>query len=271
MIPILSKISSILNNKITPVAAIAVLAFLLLRQCGISKDAKREAERSMNNLLVQQDSVRTVKSKLGNALAEKSAFQLKYNELSEEQEFLIKQLELAKNKKPGIVIETQVVYRDTTIIIPVENEIGIDTSYLGFTYNPTLPGTNRLWVRGSLPYTMIDTVLDGQGITLINPGSVNMTVEQKIDLVAGLYRDPKTDRLFVRASTSFPGISFNDIQALDMVDDPGTRKALRGARKPFGIGVGVGYGMSLATDGYQAGPIIGVGLYYSPKFLQFGK
>lgn len=56
-----------------------------------------------------------------------------------------------------------------------------------------------------------------------------------------------------------------------MVDDPGTRKALRGARKPFGIGVGVGYGMSLATDGYQAGPIIGVGLYYSPKFLQFGK
>jgi len=100
---------------------------------------------------------------------------------------------------------------------------------------------------------------------------VNMTVEQKIDLVAGLYRDPKTGRLFVRASTSFPGISFNDIQALDMVDDPGTRKALRGARKPFGIGVGVGYGMSLATDGYQAGPIIGVGLYYSPKFLQFGK
>lgn len=271
MIPILSKVTGLLNNKITPIVAVVIMAFLLFRQCGISKDAKREAERNMNNFLAQQDSVRDVESKLGNVLAEKSAFQLKYNELSEEQESLIKQLELSKNKKPGVVIETQVVYRDTTIIVPVENEIGKDTSYLGFTYNPTLPGTNRLLVSGRLPYTMVDTVLDGQELTLINPGSVNMTVEQKIDLITGLYRDPKTDRLFVRASTSFPGISFNDIQALDMVDDPGTRKALRGARKPFGIGIGVGYGMSLTTDGYQAGPVIGVGLYYSPKFLQFGK
>lgn len=271
MIPILSKVTGLLNNKITPIVAVVIMAFLLFRQCGISRDAKREAERNMNNLLAQQDSVRNVESKLGNVLAEKSAFQLKYNELSEEQELLIKQLELAKNKKPGVVIETQVVYRDTTIIVPVENEIGIDTSYLGFTYNPTLPGTNRLLVSGRLPYTMVDTVLDGQELTLINPGSVNMTVEQKIDLITGLYRDPKTDRLFVRASTSFPGISFNDIQALDMVDDPGTRKALRGARKPFGIGFNVGYGMSLTTNGYQAGPVIGVGLYYSPKFLQFGK
>ena len=71
--------------------------------------------------------------------------------------------------------------------------------------------------------------------------------------------------------TSLLGISFNDIQALDMVDDPGTRKALRGARKPFGIGLNVGYGMVLTTDGYQAGPIIGIGLSYSPKILQFGK
>lgn len=271
MINILSKISRVMKSKATPIVAMAVLAFLLFRQCGISQDAKREAQRNMNNLLAEQDSVRLVESKLGNVLAEKSAFQLKYNELSEEQESLIKQLELANNKKPGVVIETQVVYRDTSIVVPVDNEIGRDTSYLGFKYNPTLPGTNRLLISGRLPYTMVDTTLDGMNVTIINPGSVNMTVEQKIDLVTGLYRDPKTDRLFVRASTSFPGISFNDIQALDMIDDPGTRKAMRGARKPFGIGLNVGYGMVLTTDGYQAGPIIGIGLSYSPKILQFGK
>jgi len=271
MINILSKISGIINSKTTPIVAVVVLAFLLFRQCGISQDAKREAQRNMNNLLAEQDSVRSVESKLGNVLAEKSAFQLKYNELSEEQESLIRQLELANNKKPGVVIETQVIYRDTSIIVPVENEIGRDTSYLGFKYNPALPGTNRLLVSGRLPYTMIDTTLNGIEMSIINPGSVNMTIEQKIDLVTGLYRDPKTDRLFVRASTSFPGISFNDIQALDMVDDPGTRKALRGARKTFGIGLNVGYGMVLTTEGYQAGPIIGIGITYSPKILQFGK
>lgn len=271
MTTILGKIWSVVNSKIGPIIAIVVLAFLLLRQCNISQDAKREAERNMNNLLAEQDSVREVSSKLGNVLAEKSAFQLKYNELSAEQEELIKQLELAKNKKPGVIIETQVVYRDTTIMVPVENEIGDSTSSLKFTYNPTLPGNNRLMVSGKLPYTTRDTVLGGVERTLINPGSVNLSIEQKIDLVTGLYRDPKTDRLYVRASTTFPGISFNDINALDMVDDPGTRKALRGARKPFGIGVNVGYGMVITTNGYQAGPVIGVGLHYSPEFLQFGK
>src|SRR5210317_714347 len=99
MIPILPKVKDLLNNKITPIVAVVIMAFLLFRQCGISKDAKREAERNMNNFLAQQDSVRDVESKLGNVLAEKSAFQLKYNELSEEQESLIKKLELAKNKK----------------------------------------------------------------------------------------------------------------------------------------------------------------------------
>lgn len=271
MINILSKINGGINSRVITIVIMVILAFLLFRQCGISKDAQREAQRNMHNLLAEQDSVRVVESKLGNVLAEKSAFQLKYNELSEEQESLIKQLELANNKKPGVVIETQVVYRDTSIIVPVENEIGKDTSYLGFTYNPTLPGKNRLLVSGRLPYTVIDTTLDGIGTVRINPGSVNMTIEQRIDLVTGLYRDPKTDRLFVRASTSFPGISFNDIQALDMVDDPVTRKAMKGARKPFGVGLNVGYGMVLTTDGYQVGPTVGIGLSYSPKILQFGK
>ena len=272
MISILGSVKGILGNRITPIIAIAAMAFLLFRQCGISKDAKREAERNMNNMLAQQDSVREVSSKLGNVLAEKSAFQLKYSELSEEQESLIKQLELAKNKRPGVVIETQVVYRDTSIVAPVTNEIGRDSSFLSFEYNPNLPGTNRLFIGGKLAYKIgNDTIEGGVLKPWVNPGNVSMTIEQKIDLVTGLYRDPKTDRLFVRASTSFPGISFSEIQALDMVDDPGTRKALRGARKPFSLGLNVGYGMVITNSGYTAGPLIGVGLTYSPKFLQFGK
>jgi hypothetical protein len=271
MTPAIGKILALLNNRYFPVVAIVVLSFMLLRQCNVAQDAKREAERNMNNLLAEQDTVRKISSKLGNALAEKASFQLKYNELSKDQEELIKQLELARNRKPGVVIETRIVYRDTTILVPVQSEIGDSTNLLKFSYDPDLPGNNRLAVNGILPYTTKDTIFNGDERILIVPGYANLSIEQRIDLVTGLYRDPKTGRLFVRASTTFPGISFNDINALDMVDDPGTRKALRGARKPFGIGVNVGYGMVFTTNGYQAGPVIGIGLHYSPKFLQFGK
>ncbi len=272
MNPIISKATKILNLRNASLIAIVILAMLLLRQCGIANDAKKEAERSLHNLLAEQDSVRTIKSKLGNVLVEKSAFQLKYSELNDEQKELIAQLELEKSKRPGVIIETQVVYKDTSILVPVERKIQDGVNYLMFAYNPTLPGSNKLVIGGKLPYTIkTDTLPDGSFLPDVIPGNVQMSIEQRIDLVTGLYRDPKTNRLYVRASTSFPGITFNDITALDMVDDAGTRKALKGSRKTWGVGFNVGYGMVITPNGYTTGPLVGVGLNFTPKFLQFGK
>lgn len=272
MNPIFIKVQKLVSGKNTFLVAVVVLALLLFRQCGITNNAKKEAERSLHNLLAEQDSVKVIKSKLGNVLVEKSAFQLKYSELSADQKELISQLELGKNKRPGVVIETQVVYRDSLIMVPVSTQIKDGVSQLAFNYDPILPGSNKLSISGKIPYTMKnDTLANGVFSSILLPGQANLSIEQRIDLVTGLYRDPKTNRLFVRASTSFPGIAFNDIQALDMVDDPGTRKALKGARKPFALGFNFGYGMVISPSGYMTGPSIGVGLNYSPKFLQFGK
>ena len=259
-----NTISSILNSRFAQLGVIVILVFLLLRQCGNARDAQREANRNLNNLMAQQDSVRHLESKLGNVLAEKSAFELKYDELSEDQEDLIKRLELEKKKRPGVVVQTEIVYVDREIFVESSNNHNGDSSSITFSYNPKLPGTNMLSIGGKIPYRFVSD-------SSITTGKVNLSIEQKIDLVTGLYRDPKTDRLYVRASTTFPGITFGDIQALDMVDDPSTKKALKSARKPFGVGVSAGYGFVLNQGGYSSGPYIGIGLSYSPKWLQFGK
>lgn len=261
-----------IGSRVLLLGSIVILVLLLLRQCDATKNAKREAERNLHNLLAEQDSVRTIKSKLGNVLVEKSAFQLKYKELTEDQKKLVAQLELEKKKKPGTIIETQIVYRDTTILVPVKSEIKDGSSILAFLHNPTLPGSNRLSISGKLPYRLsLDTLSDGSYRPSIIANDAQLSIEQRIDLVTGLYRDPKTNRLFVRASTSFPGITFNDIQALDMVDDPGTRKALKAERKTFGLGFTVGYGAVIVDGTVSAGPMFGFGLHYTPKWLQWGK
>ena len=260
------------SSKLLLIGGIVILVLLLLRQCNVANDAKREAERNLHNLLAEQDSVRTINSKLGNVLVEKSAFQLKYSELTKDQEKLIAQLELEKKKRPGVIIETQVMYKDTSIFVPVKTEIKDGSSFLTFLYNPTLPGSNKLSIGGKLPYTLKgDTLEDGTYYPSITAGNAQLSIEQRIDLVTGLYRDPKTNRLYVRASTSFPGITFNDIQALDMVDDPGTRKALKAERKTFGLGFTLGYGAVVLNGSIVPGPMIGVGLHYTPKWLQWGK
>jgi hypothetical protein len=269
---------SVVNSRAIYLIGIAVLVMLLLKQCNATADAKKEAERNFNNLLAERDSVRVLESKNGNMLVERAAFQLKYNELTEEQEELIDRLELSGKRKPSVVIQTEVVYKDTSIMVPVAATQEGDNTYLKFTHNPTLPGTNRLLIAGQLPYTVdTDTIWDPSDkskfkfVSTVIPGTAKLSMEQKIDLVTGLYTDPKTGRLFVRASTSFPGITFSEMQALDMVDDPATKKALKQARKPFGIGFSIGYGLTVGKDGYIAGPSVGLGLTYSPKWLQFGK
>jgi hypothetical protein len=269
---------SVVNSRAIYLIGIAVLVMLLLKQCNATADAKKEAERNFNNLLAERDSVRVLESKNGNMLVERAAFQLKYNELTEEQEELIDRLELSGKRKPSVVIQTEVVYKDTSIMVPVAATQEGDNTYLKFTHNPTLPGTNKLLIAGQLPYTVdTDTIWDPSDkskfkfVSTVIPGTAKLSMEQKIDLVTGLYTDPKTGRLFVRASTSFPGITFSEMQALDMVDDPATKKALKQARKPFGIGFSIGYGLTVGKDGYIAGPSVGLGLTYSPKWLQFGK
>lgn len=273
----MNNLFTALTSRAVLLMGIIVLALLFLKQCQSTQDAKKEAERHFNNLLAERDTVRMLKSENGNILAEKSAFRLRYDELSKDQKELVKRLELEGKKKPKTVIQTEIVYKDTSIVVPVLASQDSGQSSLNFSYKPTLPGKNKLSIGGKLPYSIkVDSVIDANGkykyISSVVPQNVNLSMEQTIDLVTGLYTDPKTGRLYVRASTTFPGITFSDMQALDMIDDPATKKALKQSRKAFGLGLSVGYGFTLSKDGtFTTGPNIGFGLTYTPKFLQFGK
>jgi hypothetical protein len=74
-----------------------------------------------------------------------------------------------------------------------------------------------------------------------------------------------------RVTTDYPNLTFSDINSFEITDNPETRKALKAARKEFGLGVQLGYGISGSSTGLSPGIYVGVGLHYSPKFLQFGK
>jgi hypothetical protein len=224
----------------------------LLRQYELTQEAEQEAARNYNNYLAKQDSVRILSSSFGSVLAEKSALKLKYDELSQDNKDLIDRLELANNKKPSVIIQTEVVYRDTGISVPTSTIIRDSTKQLVFKHQPKLPGSYQLNFR-----------LVSQPVVL--------NFEQKIDLVTGLYTDPKTGRVYVRATTDFPGISFSDLQALEMIDDSATRQALKKARKKFGVGINFGWSIAAGRSGYIMGPGITVGLTYTPTFLQFGR
>lgn len=274
----LNNVVKILTSRSTLVMAVVLLIVMFLRQCNETAMIEAEAKREHNNYLAQMDSVRTIKSQNGQLIQEKSAFQLKVSELSDEQKQLIRRLELNSNGKgttPKSVIQTVGTFRDTSI--KAQSKITKDPNgneFVTFVYEPTYPGKNKLMISGKTPYIVNlsknpkDSV---DYIASVVPGTTSISIEQRVDIVTALYQDPKTKRLMTRVTTDFPNLTFGEINSFELTDNPETRKALKSARKEFGLGLQVGYGLSTSPAGLSPGVFVGVGLHYSPKFLQFGK
>jgi hypothetical protein len=271
--------------KFKIIIGLAIAAFLLtsalIWQYNELQIVKKNSARHFNNYLAAQDSITYISGENGKLLAQKLTLEFYYIELSNENKKLLERLQTEKKEKPRVVIQTEIKYRDTSIYVPVTSTFENNSPSLNFNYNPTLKGKNKMSIVGHLPYSIYydtcDVKVDSGGINWsvqpgILPGKVHLQIEQKIDLVTGLIRDPKTKQMYVRASTDFPGVSFSELNSIYLLDDVESKKALRSARKPFGLGVTMGLGITAGSNGYIVrGPNLGVGLTYSPKFLQFGK
>lgn len=253
------------------ILGIAILGFFQLKQCNSESEAQNELDRLRRNSIAMSDSIRIIQSENGRMTVEKSSLELKVSELNKEQKELIKRLAYASNKAPEIIIQTEIVYRDTGI--RASSSVAKTSDSSGdfiISYKPTLPGKNKFSINGSVPYLLHSSSDSGSLISEVSAnGDAKLTVEQTIDVVAGLSTDPKTKMLMVRLSTDFPGITFAGVNGIKIVDNAESRRALKDARKNFGIGFNLGYGLGFTTNGYNLGPYLGIGLHYSPKFLQF--
>jgi hypothetical protein len=274
---IISKVSSVLSSRFSMLAVIIVLILLFLKQCGETAHMEAEAKREHNNYLASLDSVRTIKNENGHLIQEKSAYELKASELSKSQKELIHQLGLkssGRGNTPNSVINIVTEIRDSVKIASTIVKDPNGDESINFLYNPSMPGNNRLKITGKTPYTIsihVDPLDSTKYIATIFPGLTSLNLEQNIDITTGIYRDPKTKRMMTRVTTTYPGLTFNDINSFDITDNADTRKALKSARKEFGLGVQMGYGISGSSAGLTPGFYIGFGVHYSPKFLQFGK
>ena len=275
---ILDSTYKIVSNRLILIGIIVLLIFLSIRQCEKANSLQAEVRREHNNYLASQDSVRIIKKEKNHIIVEKSAMELKVSELTGDQKVLIEKLGLKDNGKsttPSVVTDVQIVYVDRFINVPTKVEKDKDgKESITFTHSPIMKGNNSLTISGKIPYTLdITKSPDVADLVFakLNAGTAELDIKQNIEIITGIYRDPETKRLMTRVSTEYPGIEFKDINSFTILDTKENRDALKAARKPYGIGVNFGIGLSANQKGIGPGIYLGIGLQYSPKFLQFGK
>jgi hypothetical protein len=105
-------------------------------------------------------------------------------------------------------------------------------------------------------------------------GNNNLVVKDAMTLYTGLYKDTKTGKIMIQVKTDHPNVTFIDIRGAEILSEDNNRKESRSMRKPFGIGLNLGIGGMLTPVNnnwtIKYGPVISVGLNWSPRFLQFG-
>lgn len=252
---------------------VVILILLLLQQCNSNDSLKREikqvqivADRELNNYKAGQDTIRIERNKNGELVAQKLAYEFDINSLTDSNKKAITDYQRALNltkdiKNINSLLRTEIRVKDSIInskgtVITLTDS----TSTIKFDDVKNWDKYNWRIFNGTLD------VLRNKKTNSLSVTSSRFDFEQGIELKAAILNENGVNSL--KITTPYPGIEFTNIENINLVNDKLNQKNEKKAG--FSIGIGAGYGINLTPNSViTVGPQIGIGLYWSPKWLRF--
>lgn len=252
---------------------VVILILLLLQQCNSNASLKREikqvqmvADRELNNYKAGQDTIRIERNKNGELVAQKLAYEFDINSLTDSNKKAITDYQRALNltkdiKNINSLLRTEIRVKDS-IINSKGTVITLTDSTSTIKFDDVKNWDKYNWRRfnGTLD------VLRNKKTNSLSVTSSRFDFEQGIELKAAILNENGVNSL--KITTPYPGIEFTNIENINLVNDKLNQKNEKKAG--FSIGIGAGYGINLTPNSViTVGPQIGIGLYWSPKWLRF--
>lgn len=249
----------------------AIVILLFLKQCNSISNLKNEkaiaqteANRQLNNLLATQDSVRVLIKENGGIVASKRTLELTHAELEKNNAKTVAEFKSAmgdiKNlKNANSLLKTQIDILSKIHGDPANVDQKTDTTAtITFNKDDDFGKGNTRKFNGKVEVSYIDKKFGA------SPG--DFTFSQTIKLYA-MTEKTKEGVEQIRIATDYPGITFGEIENINLINNKLNKPTKKGG---WSIGVGLGYGFTLSSGQVvNLGPNIGVGLFYSPKWLRF--
>ena len=221
--------------------------------------ANKETQIVQNNYYASQDSIKQYKTKYGAEVGTVSGYQITISELKGQYKNLFSQYTQLETQPPKTIIEYKTIIKDSII----NAKISIVGHVIGIKGDTVFDSSNYRNLTGSMDYN-IDT---NKKLTIT---ASQFEIIQGMAVITGLSIDTKnSNRPVIWVQTSYPGVTFTKIVGADVMADSKSKDAIQAMRKNWGIGFFFGYGMALNGSQIIACPQIGIGLHYTPKWLQF--
>jgi hypothetical protein len=217
----------------------------------------------LSNYKTAQDSITVEKNKQGDLVSKIGTYEYDISNLKKDKSDILKKYnkvigEKTKLENINILISTDLVIKDSIINSDVKIIQNTDTLLVNFNDEIEFDEFNWRTFNGKLKLTKVDS--------LFTIDSSKFYFNQGISLTTAIVEED--GRELLKITTPYPGLKFTSMENINIVND----KLNERLRKESGwsIGVGVGYGINLNNNQVISnGPSIGIGLYWSPRWLKF--
>jgi hypothetical protein len=264
-------IKKILTNKtLLRFIGIAIVVLIGLKQCNQISNLKEDlqntekiADRNFENYKTAQDSIKIEKDKAGNLISKIGTFEYAVNTLKEDKSKLLDRYNKVLRDKTKLenintLISTDLVIKDSILNSNVTVVQDKDTVTFKFSDNKNWDKYNYREFSGELELIQLDSMFTVK--------SSRFDFNQGISLTTAIVKED--GREILRITTPYPGLKFTSIENINIVNDKLNQRHVK--KGGWSIGVGFGYGINLNNSQViSTGPSIGIGVYYSPKWLKF--
>ena len=249
-----------------------VFILLFLQQCNSNAKLKREvnqvqgvAARNLNNYIAGQDTIRIERNKNGELVASKRTYEFEVNSLTDANKKIIasyqSSLNLSKNLK-GVnsLLRAEIKIKDS-IINSNTSIINVNDSLSIIRFNDEKKWDKYNWRQ----FTGSISILRDINTNELSVDSSRFDFVQGMELKAAILKEDGVNSL--RISTPYPGVTFTNIENINLVNDKLNEKYEKKAG--WSVGIGIGYGLNLSGGLITPGPTVNIGLMWSPKWLRF--
>ena len=263
------------NRNIILFGALVILVLLLMQQCDRNATLKEEVEttkmvatRNFNNLKASQDTIKFERNKNGELVAIKLAYEFDINTLTAENKRVIGDYQKALGLNKGLkgvnsLLKAEIKLKDS--IINAQSSVvttSDSTATISISDEKNWDKYNWRKFNGTV------NVLRDKKTNDITVVSNKFNFDQGIEIKAAVIKEDGINKL--KITSAYPGISFTNIENINLVNDKLNQKSEK--KSGWSLGVGFGYGINLSDKNNQTisiVPSVNIGLIWSPKWLRF--
>jgi hypothetical protein len=233
------------------VVTIAILAFLLLKQCNKVQDLKLENKVGVQNIIALNDSIRIVKNKWDEEITLKNTYITSGKELENINKNLSDKI---KKLEGDVLYASNIISSIKTDTIFIENEViryPDGTNQLSWSYNKDYGNGNSRFLDGNSRFS-ID--LSDSTFSILDKGTSITRDITNLSILTGLTELDESYQIFVK--TDYPGITFSNIEGA-ILDK---KRFLKQTQPNWIFGPSIYIGVGVDPKNATAGPQIGLGI-----------